>query len=208
MSTWAFLAAPFLALRRSQPPAPPAPAPMPVAVAPASRDTAPAPHEAQPRAIKRRSVSTLQVCTRFVAWMREQGCYGYWLVSEIDEYMAAFCDQQGYSVPHPYDARSRLAEIPGVARGRWSIKTGDEFYDVRVRTDMVRPTLYRISREAPAQMTWNDHVTMVSDGVMTPSRHRHDTIQQGVTQGVTRGKKRRSPKGMQGVTQGVTGVSA
>jgi len=194
MSTWAFLAAPFIALRRKPDPAP-APVRLPVAVAPPiSRDTAPPRREAHDRQIQRRDMSTLLICDRFVTWMREQGCYGYWLVSEIDEYMQAFCDMRGWAVPHPLDARSRLVEIPGVARGRWSIKTAPEFYDVRIRTDMARPTLYRISREVPVRRS-----QMPSDMVMTVSGHSHDYGRQGVTQPKKR-KARQSVKGVRGVS--------
>ena len=160
-----------------------APEPVPVPDRPAPAPTAtyrPTPPPLPAPRRKLHAISTQVLVHRFVAWMRETDCYGYWLCDEIDEYAAAFCDQQGWVVPHPYDLRSRLLEVPGVSKGRWSIKTAPEFYEVRIRTDLVRPTLYRISREEPQSRGINGGVWMESADVASLSRLHRDAMPGGV----------------------------
>ena len=142
----------------------------------------PPPVPVMPQRRKLHAISTQVLVHRFVDWMREQGCYGYWLCDEVDEYLGAFCDQQGWVVPHPYDARSHLVEVPGVSKGRWSIKTAPEFYEVRIRTTLVRPTLYRISREKPQSRGQNSGVWMESADVESLSRLHRDAMPGGVRQ--------------------------
>lgn len=157
----------------------------------------PLPVEHQRR--KLHAINTKVLVDRFVDWMRETGCYGYWLCEEVDEYLSAFCDQNGWVVPHPYDARSHLVEVPGVSKGRWSIKTAPEFYEVRIRTSLVRPTLYRISREKPQCRGVNDGVWMESADVESLSRLHRDAIPGGVRQP----SKRKPNKKLNGVRRQV-----
>lgn len=103
-----------------------------------------APVRREPRTV----IATHVVAHRFVRWMQSQpGCTGYWLVDEIDMLREAFCDKYNIQVPNAYEFRSYLAGVAGVTKGRYRLNSW-EFLEVKKRTHMERPVLYRISDRA------------------------------------------------------------
>lgn len=112
-------------------------------VQPAVPTAAPAPAQSPARREPRKVIATHILAHKFVRWMQAQGCSGYWLVDEIDELREAFCDRFGYQVPLPVEFRSCLAVTPGVTKGVYRLNAW-ELQEVKKRTHMERPTLYRI----------------------------------------------------------------
>jgi hypothetical protein len=92
--------------------------------------------------------NTTWIVMECLDWLRSENSYGYFLSADIDHMIELYCDLKNYELPDLKECRSIIVGQPGVKRGRHRIK-GPQFSDVRRRTHVEKPILYRISRTKP-----------------------------------------------------------
>lgn len=145
--------------------------------------------------MQRKVIATHILAHKFVRWMQDQKCTGYWLVDEIDELREAFCDRFGYVVPYPVEFRSCLAATPGVTKGQYRLNSW-EFLDVQKRTHMNRPTLYKIPNKTVSATISNDfHGQLASFRQDDVACQSHDvSIRQSAGKQVAKKGRRAYPK--------------
>ena len=91
--------------------------------------------------------NTTSLAMEWVAWMRADKSFSYYLSHEVDDLIEYFCELKNYALPDFVECRSIIAGLPGVTHRRYRIK-GPQFEAVRERTSAERPVLYRVSRSS------------------------------------------------------------
>lgn len=94
-----------------------------------------------------------ELCAEFIAWMRSEEGHGWWAASQIDELMALFCREHGYTPPPKAKARQLMLHVPGVYRERHSL-TGPVFEHIVEATGQTRATVYWIPPSEAVTGPW------------------------------------------------------
>lgn len=161
----ALFAAVIPALRRKPDPPQIAALPVPSAPEPSAQGVGsdPPPPAQTLRIHPPKVIPTYVLAHKFAIWMRKNSGEGYYLVSEIDMLIEAFCEKFNFDVPGQQEFRSCLAETRGVTRGRYRLKSW-EFREVARRTTIEKPVLYRISSNVVSETVSSDFYAELANG--------------------------------------------